>query len=117
MARQEVPMPPSVSIGTSQCDFDDRRTPASSSAENQSASSGVAGSSGSSAPGMSAQRNVWKVRTSSRTIGCIEYTAIPNWPGKAPKPNASSGPPIAPSLLRSMPDGMPVFEGATKRYG
>jgi hypothetical protein len=61
---------------------------------------------------MSFQRKVWKVRTALISIGYIEYTAIPNWPGKNPKPSASSGPPMTPLLLRSKPDGMPVFDGA-----
>ena len=44
---------------------------------------------------------------------------MPNWPGKAPKPKASSPPAgvALPLLLRSKPDGMPVFDGAMKRYG
>jgi hypothetical protein len=61
---------------------------------------------------MSFQRKSWNVRMSWYEIGCFEYTAIPNWPGKNPKPNASSGPPMTPLLLRSCPDGIPVFEGA-----
>ncbi len=42
---------------------------------------------------------------------------MPNWPGKKPNPKASFGPPTDPLLSRSNPDGMPVFEGATNRYG
>ena len=42
---------------------------------------------------------------------------MPNWPGKNPKPKASSGPPTVPSLFRSKPDGIPVLDGATNRYG
>jgi len=62
---------------------------------------------------MSFHRKVWKVRTSSVAIGCFESTTIAYWPGNTPKPNASSPPPTVPSLLRSKPLGMPVFEGAT----
>jgi hypothetical protein len=89
----------------------------SSACEYQSAGAGVLGSSGSRAPGMSFQRNVWKVRTFAVSIGCIEYTAMPNWPGKKPNPSASLGPPTEPLLSRSKPDGTPVLLGAMNRYG
>ena len=56
-------MRPSTSIGTSQCDFDDSRSTASSSGEYQSAGSGVAGSSGRRAPGIDAHSRFWNVRT------------------------------------------------------
>ena len=62
---------------------------------------------------MSFQRKCWKVRTSSVAIGYFEYTTMPYWPGKSPKPKASSPPPMAPLLLRSKPLGMPVLDGAT----
>jgi len=54
------------------------------------------------------------VRTSSTSIGYIEYTAMPNWPGKKPKPNESFGAksPAAPLLSRSNPEYTPVFDGA-----
>ena len=39
----------------------------------------------------------------STSIGNFENTAMPNWPGNAPKPSASSPPPIVPLLLRSKP--------------
>ena len=50
----------------------------------------------------------------SVSMGNIEYTAMPNWPGKNPKPKASPGgksstPPL---LSRSNPEGIPVFDGA-----
>ena len=51
-------------MGTSQWLLDERRKAASSSGEYQSAGAGVAGSSGSRAPGMSFQRKFWKVRIS-----------------------------------------------------
>jgi hypothetical protein len=70
--------------------LDERRNTSSSAAEYQSRGSGVAASSGRRAPGMSFHRKVWKVRTSSWRIGCLENTAIPYWPGKLPKPSASS---------------------------
>jgi len=38
---------------------------------------------------------------------------MPYWPGKKPKPSASSGPPMAPLLFRSKPLGTPVLLGAT----
>ena len=41
-------------------------------AEYQSAGSGVDGSSGSIAPGMSAHSSVWKVRTAASSIGYFE---------------------------------------------
>ena len=66
---------------------------------------------------MSAQRKCWKVRTRSVAIGYRENTAIPYWPSNSPNPNASSPPPTVPSLLRSWPDGTPVFDGATYTYG
>ena len=66
---------------------------------------------------MSAHRNSWKVRIASVSIGCLDRTSIPNWPGKNPKPKASSGPPMPPTLFRSNPDGMPVLEGAMNRCG
>ena len=75
----------------------------------------VAGSIGSSAPGMSFHRKCWNVRAPSASIGNFENTAMPNWPGNAPKPSASSPPPIVPLLLRSNPEGMPVFDGAVKK--
>ncbi len=59
-------------IGTSQWDLLESRTWASSAGLYQSAGSGVAGSSGSRAPGMSAQRNRWKVRTWRSWIGWRE---------------------------------------------
>src|SRR5919106_6512768 len=104
-------------MGTSQWLFDDRRKTSSSSGEYQSAGPGFDGSSGRSAPGMSFHRNIWNVRILAVSIGKREYTAIPNCPGKKPNPNASSGPPMKLSLLKSKPDGMPVFEGATNRWG
>jgi hypothetical protein len=61
---------------------------------------------------MSSQRKSWKVRTSSTSIGYFEYTTIPNCPGKNPNPKASFGPPTTPSFEKSMPDGMPVLDGA-----
>ena len=62
---------------------------------------------------MSFHLKSWKVRTPSGSIGYIEYTTIPNWPGKKPKPKASSGPRRrCHALFRSLPDGMPVFDGA-----
>ena len=64
---------------------------------------------------MSFHRKSWKVRIASSSIGNIEYTAIPNCPGKNPNPKASSGPPTTPLLLKSKPDGIPVLDGATKR--
>ena len=97
--------------------FEDSRTTSSSSRLNQSAGSGVFGSSGSSAPGMSRHNSVWKVRTWSRSKGSIDRIAMPYWPGKAPKPKASPGPSVAPSLSRSNPEGRPVFTGATKTWG
>ena len=66
---------------------------------------------------MSAQRNVWNVRTSRVSIGYFENTASPNWPGKSPKPNASLPPPTVPLLSRSKPDATPVFDGAVNQYG
>ena len=59
----------SMRIGRSQCDLLESRTWSSSAGEYQSAGAAVAGSSGSSAPGMSFQRNVWKVRTLWVSIG------------------------------------------------
>src|SRR5687768_17949860 len=104
-----------MSIGTSQWLFDDRRTTASSSGEYHD--SPVVGSTGSRAPGMSAQRNVWNVRTLPVSIGYFEKTARPNWPGKSPKPNASLPPPTFSLLSRSNPDGTPVFDGAVNECG
>ncbi len=63
---------PGTLIGTSQCDFDESRKTSSSAGEYQSAFAGVAGSSGSSAPGMSFHRKCRKVRTSSVAIGYFE---------------------------------------------
>ena len=56
-------------IGRSQCDLLESRKTSSSAGEYQSAGAGVAGSSGSIAPGMSFQRNFWKVRTLWKSIG------------------------------------------------
>ena len=42
---------------------------------------------------------------------------MPNWPSNTPNPNASSPPAIWPSLFRSNPLGIPVFDGATYTYG
>ena len=81
---------PPTNTGTSQKFLEERRNTSSSSGEYQSAGSGVAGSSGRRAPGMSFHRKVWKVRTSSYRIGYLESTAIPYWPGNTPKPSASS---------------------------
>ena len=44
---------------------------------NQSFGAAVAGSSGSSAPGMSFHRKFWNVRTFSVWIGCLESTTMP----------------------------------------
>jgi len=63
---------------------------------------------------MSAQRKVWKVRAATLSIGCLEKTAMANWPSKRPKPKASLGPPTPPTLSRSKPEGTPVLEGARK---
>jgi hypothetical protein len=95
--------------------LDESRKTASSAALYQSAGAAVAGSSGRIAPGMSFHRNFWKVRTWPVRIGYIEYTAIPNCPGKRPNPKASSPPATTPLLLRSKPDGIPVFDSATYR--
>src|SRR5687767_13564400 len=97
---------PGTSIGMSQWLFDESRKMSSSAGEYQSAGAGVLGSSGSKAPGMSSQRKSWNVRTSLVRIGYFEYTTIPNWPGKNPNPNASFGPPMIPSLEKSIPLGM-----------
>jgi hypothetical protein len=35
---------------------------------------------------MSFHKNFWNVRTPSRSMGNIEYTAMPYWPAKRPKP-------------------------------
>ncbi len=103
-----------ISIGTSQWDFEERRNTSSSAGEYH----GVpGGSSGSSAPGMSFHKKFWNVRMPEKSIGYLEYTAIPNWPGKKPNPNASFGPPTMLLLSRSNPDGMPVLDGAVYRYG
>ncbi len=59
-------------IGTSQCDLLESRKTACSSGEYQSAGAGVAGLSGSFAPGMSFHRKCWKVRTSSVAMGYFE---------------------------------------------
>ena len=99
--------------GMSQCDLLDSRNFSSSAGEYQSAGSGVAGLSGSRAAGMSFHRKCWKVRTRSALIGCLEYTAMPYWPGKKPKPKASLGPPTEPLLSRSRLLGTPVLTGAT----
>ena len=66
---------------------------------------------------MSFQRKFWNVRTFVVSIGYLERTANPNCPGKKPNPSASSGPPITPLLLRSNPDGIPVFDGAMNVLG
>ena len=67
---------------------------------------------------MSFHRKSWKVRTLATSIGYFENTAIPNWPGKTPNPKASSGSlAVTASLSRLNPDWMPVFDGATYRYG
>ena len=101
-------------IGTSQCDLLESRKTSSSAGEYQSCGAAVAGSSGSSAPGMSSHRKFWNVRMSSSWIGYLLKTAIPNCPGKNPNPKASSGPPMVPLLFRSKPLGTPVLDGATK---
>ena len=61
-----------IRTGRSKWDFEDSRTTSSSSGEYQSAGSGVAGSSGSSAPGMSFHRKCWKVRTRAVSMGYFE---------------------------------------------
>ena len=59
-------------MGRSQWLFDESRKTFCSAGEYQSAGAGVAGSSGASLPGMSFQRNFWKVRMPVTSIGYIE---------------------------------------------
>ena len=104
-------------IGTSQWDFEDNRNTVNSSGEYQSAGSADGGSSGNRAPGTDAHSRFWNVLTSCSTIGNRDSTTIPNWPGKSPNPKASSAPIDGAVVVRSNPDGTPVFNGAVKVYG
>ena len=60
---------PPITTGRSQWLFELSRKTACSAGEYQSFGAGVAGSSGSLAPGMSFQRNFWKVRIPVGSIG------------------------------------------------
>ena len=73
---------------------------------------------------MSVHRKSWNVRAAAVSIGYLEYTTMPNFPGNSPNPKASSPYPgangvetIPPKLFRSKPEWMPVFDGAMNEYG
>jgi hypothetical protein len=96
-------------MGTSQWLLEESGNTASSGGEYQPA--------GSLAPGMSRHRNFRKVRALGASIGNRDSSTMAYWPGNSPKPSASWPPLTEPSLLRSRPDGRPVFDSVKKEYG